>query len=100
MDKEITDLYSRSMRDNIVVHNYAYSANEDLMTSVADIKKYLGVDVAFIRIHCNGPVRRNNGRPVTITGKLKDRNREDAILRAQRQKKADEVKVPLFIKAQ
>ena len=101
MDKEITDLRSRSMRDNIVVHDYVYSANEDLMTSVpADIKKYLGVDVEFIRIHRNGPVRRNNGRPVTITGKLKDRNKKDAILRAQRQKKADKVKVPFFITAQ
>lgn len=29
MDNEITDLRSRSMRDNILIHNFKYTPNED-----------------------------------------------------------------------
>ena len=88
------------MRDNIVIHNYAYSADEDLMTKVpADIKEHLDVDVEFVRIHRNGPPRQS-GYPVTITGRLVDRSKKDAILQTQRLKKIDKVKLPFFITAQ
>ena len=100
MDREITDLRSRSMRDNIVIHNYAYSADENLMTKVpADIKEHLDVDVEFVRIHRNGPPRQS-GYPVTITGRLVDRSKKDAILQAQRLKNLNKVKLPFFITAQ
>ena len=55
MDNEITDLRDRSMRDNILIHNFPYTPKEDLSTTIPDlIKQTLGVDVNFIRIHRNG----------------------------------------------
>ena len=76
MDREITDLRSRSMRDNIVIHNFAYLTDEYLMTKVpADIKEHLDVDVEFVRIHRYGPPRQS-GYPVTITGSLVDRSKK------------------------
>lgn len=55
MDNEITYLRSRSMRDNILIHNFKYTPNEDLAATMpALIKQTLGVNVSFVRIHRNG----------------------------------------------
>lgn len=56
IDDDITDLRSRSMKDNILIHNYPYTQQEDLATAIPNvIKQSLGVDVEFVRIHRNGP---------------------------------------------
>ena len=101
MDREITDLRGRSMRDNILIHQFDYSPNEDLSVLVpAAIKKYFDIDVQFVRIHRNGNKPYANGKPVSITGKLTDRNQKTAILQAQKAKKADKIKIPFFVTAQ
>lgn len=70
-NKEILNLKGRSMRDNILVHNFVENKGENLMLSVpAAIKQHLNVDVEFIRIHRNSQTLRKDGKPRTITGKL------------------------------
>lgn len=101
MDNEITDLRSRSMRDNILIHNFKYTPNEDLAASMpALIKQTLGVDVSFVRIHRNGVLHKKSDRPVTITAKLTDRNKKDEILNAQKSKKIARVSLPFYITPQ
>lgn len=88
MDNEITDLRSRSMRDNILIHNFKYTPYEDLAATMpALIKQTLGVDVSFVRIQRNGVHHKKSDRPVSITAKLTDRNKKDEILNAQKIKK-------------
>ena len=73
---QITDLKSRSMRDNILIHNYKEEDDENLFESIpADIKKNLGINVELVRIHRNGP-KNSNKKPRTITAKLADRQKE------------------------
>lgn len=73
MESEITDLRSRSMRENILIHNLAYTPGENLDQHVPRIlKEYSGVDVKFVRIHRNSVRGVVNSRPVSITGKLVD----------------------------
>ncbi|KAK3093349.1 hypothetical protein FSP39_014330 [Pinctada imbricata] len=101
MDREITDLRGRSMRDNILVHNFAHSPNEDLSKSVPDaIKSHLGIDAKFVRIHRNGFKRGFGGKPISITGKLEDRNQKDQILAAMKEKKSTGERLPFHITAQ
>lgn len=101
IDDDITDLRSRSMKDNILIHNYPYTQQEDLATSIPNvIKQSLGVDVEFVRIHRNGVRPQFNDKPVTITAKLKDRNKKDEILNAQRLKKIAKQRLPFFITPQ
>lgn len=101
MDNEITDLRDRSMRDNILIHNFPYTPKEDLSTTIPDlIKQTLGVDVNFIRIHRNGVRPQNSDRPVTITAKLTDRSKKDEILSAQKVKKIAKVSLPFYITPQ
>ncbi|KAK3084817.1 hypothetical protein FSP39_019522 [Pinctada imbricata] len=101
MDKEIISLKSRSMRDNVLVHNFPYAPNEDLMTAVPiAIKEQLGIDVEFVRIHRNGMRRGSDSRPVSITEKLQNRSAKDAILKAQKAKKALGTRLPFHITAQ
>lgn len=70
MDDDITDLRSRLMKDNVLIHNYPYT-QEDLATAIPNvIKQSLGVDVEFFRIHRNGVRPQFNEKPVTITAKL------------------------------
>lgn len=101
MDDDITDLRSRSMKDNILIHNYPYTQQEDLATTMPNvIKQSLGVDVEFVRIHRNGVRPQFNNKPVTITAKLLDRNKKDEILNAQRLKKIAKQRLPFFITPQ
>ena len=55
VDSEITDLRSRSMRDNILIHNPEYIPGERLEQLVPQLlKEQLNVnDVRFVRIHRN-----------------------------------------------
>lgn len=47
MDDDITDLRSRLMKDNVLIHNYPYT-QEDLATAIPNvIKQSLGVNVEF-----------------------------------------------------
>ena len=85
MSDEIIDLKSRSMRDNILIHNYVYTPNENLAVSMpVTIKENLGVDVEFVRIHRNGMQPHHGGRPISITAKLADRDKKQEILSAQK----------------
>lgn len=55
MYNEITDFQLRSMRDNILIHNFKYTPNEDLdATMPALITQTLGVDISFVSVHRNG----------------------------------------------
>ena len=101
MDAEITDLRARSMRDNILIHNFQYTPNENLAATMPGIiKQTLGVDVDFIRIHRNGVHPQSSKRPITITAKLKDPNKKDEILKAQKAKKIARVSLPFYITPQ
>ncbi|XP_061195102.1 uncharacterized protein LOC133203309 [Saccostrea echinata] len=102
MEHEVTDLRSRSMRDNILIHNYPYEPNEDLPTSMpVTFKELLGVDVSFVRIHRNGArPQYNSDRPVSITAKLTDRSKINTILNAQKLKKIAKQPLPFFITTQ
>ncbi|XP_062582155.1 protein IMPACT homolog [Saccostrea cucullata] len=102
IENDVTDLRSRSMRDNILIHNYPFEPNENLTTSMpATFKELLGVDVSFVRIHRNG-VRPeyNSDRPVSITAKLTDRSKINTILNAQKLKKIAKQPLPFFITTQ
>ncbi|XP_061188024.1 uncharacterized protein LOC133196101 [Saccostrea echinata] len=102
MEHEVTDLRSRSMRDNILIHNYPYEPNEDLPTSMpVTFKELLRVDVSFVRIHRNGArPQYNSDRPVSITAKLTDRSKINTILNAQKLKKIAKQPLPFFITTQ
>ncbi|XP_062616373.1 uncharacterized protein LOC134278072 [Saccostrea cucullata] len=101
MESEITDLRSRSMRDNIMIHNLAYASDEKLDQQVPNmLKEYLGVEVKFVRIDRNSVRGTINSRPVSITGKLVDGRKKDELLRAQKQKKAENVELPFYITAE
>ncbi|XP_062566342.1 uncharacterized protein MCAP_0864-like [Saccostrea cucullata] len=95
MESEITDMRSRSMRDNIMIHNLAYASDEKLDQQVPNmLKEYLGVEVKFVRIHRNSVRGTINSRPVSITGKLVDGRKKDELLRAQKQKRAEKEDLP------
>lgn len=60
MYNEITDLRLRSMRGNILIHNFKYTPNEDLAAIMpALIKQTLGVDISFVSVHRNGVHHKN-----------------------------------------
>ena len=100
-EKELNDLRSRSMKDNILIHNFDYTPDENLSNSIPKlIQDVLGVQVSFVRIHRNSVRGTYNSRPVTITAKLTDRNKKDEILKAQKTKKLQKVRLPFFITAQ
>ena len=46
IEDEITDICSRFLKDNILIHNYAFTQDDDLAVSMPHIiKSLLGVDV-------------------------------------------------------
>ena len=101
MDNDITDLRTRSMRDNILIHNFPYTQDENLSVTMPEtIKRTLGVDVEFVIIHRNGIRGVHNGKPVTITAKLADRAKKEEILNAQKAKKIARQRLPFFITPQ
>ena len=101
MDDDITDLRSRSMRDNILIHNYPYTSGENLDHDMPKvIKETLGIDVQFVRIHRNGIRPQQNCRPVIITAKLVDGKKKEDILNAQKLKKIEKKTLPFFITPQ
>lgn len=101
LDDGITDLRNRSMRDNILIHNYPHTPNENLAVTMPKVfRETLGIDVDFIRIHRNGVRAQHNGKPVSITAKLSDRSKKDEILNAQKTKKIEKQKLPFFISPQ
>ncbi|KAK3096109.1 hypothetical protein FSP39_023344 [Pinctada imbricata] len=101
ISKDVVHMRSRSMRDNILIHGFAQFPGEDLYRCVPEaIKKNLGVDnVRFAVIHRNGKLL-PNGKPVSITGKLMDRNKKFDILKAQAMKKREKKLIPFYITAQ
>ena len=57
VENEVTDIRDRPMRNNVLIHNFLYTPNEDLTRTLPVIfKQSLGVDVEFVRIHRNGPL--------------------------------------------
>lgn len=83
-DREIIDLKSRSMRDNILIHRFKESPNQNLMLDIPSaIKKVYGEDLKFVRIHRIGPPRRGPV-PRTIVGKLEHYDKKEEILQIQR----------------
>lgn len=101
VQSEVTDLRARSMRDNILIHNFPYKQGENLMQIIPEtIKDTLGVDVQFVRIHRNSVKGVVNSKPVSITGKLVDRKMKDELLQAQKSKKMAKVTLPFFITTQ
>ncbi|XP_022335963.2 uncharacterized protein LOC111132447 [Crassostrea virginica] len=101
MDSEITDLRSRSMRDNILIPNLENVPGERLEQLVPQLlRDHLNVnDVRFVRIHRNSVRGRINSNPVTITGKLVDPGKKNQILQAKKAKKQG-ARLPFFITAQ
>lgn len=101
VQSEVTDLRARSMRDNILIHNFPYKQGENLMQIIPEtINDTLGVDVQFVRIHRNSVKGVVNSKPVSITGKLVDRKMKDELLQAQKSKKMAKVTLPFFITTQ
>ncbi|XP_048779381.2 uncharacterized protein LOC125682836 [Ostrea edulis] len=100
-DKELNELRSRSMRDNILIHNFEYTPGELLSDAIPKlIKESLGVQVSFVRIHRNSAKGTYNSRPVTITAKLVDRSKKDEILKAQKARKLEKIRLPFYITSQ
>ncbi|KAJ8301220.1 hypothetical protein KUTeg_020207 [Tegillarca granosa] len=91
-EREIVELKSRSMRDNILIHNLAEEDGENLKERV----KRLGLEVDFVRIHRNAPHKNPNGKPRSITGKLVDLQQKEVILTTQRQKLNTKVQLPFY----
>lgn len=100
-ENEINNLKGRSMRDNLLIHHFRESPEENLSVTVPRaIKEHLGVDVEFIRIHRNSPRPNINGKPRSITGKLKDFAKKDAILKEQKRIKDQNKELPFHITPQ
>ncbi|XP_056020445.1 uncharacterized protein LOC130054505 [Ostrea edulis] len=86
---EITDLKSRSMKQNLLIHNLPDEENENLFKKIPQlIKEYLGVETTFANIHRNGS--KNPGRPRTITGRLEKFTDKEKVLQAQKDKRNSE----------
>ena len=86
---EITDLKSRSMNQNLLIHNLPEEENENLFRRIPQlIKEHLGIDTSFVNIHRNGP--KNPNRPRTITGRLEKFTDKEKILQAQKDKRKNE----------
>lgn len=99
-DREITDLKSRSMRDNILIHRFKESSNENLMLDIPSaIKKVYGVDLKFVRIHRIGPPRRGPV-PRTIVGKLEHYDKKEEILQIQRDFRRSSKETPFHVSEQ
>ncbi|XP_062574269.1 uncharacterized protein LOC134236103 [Saccostrea cucullata] len=81
---EITDLKSRSMNQNILIHNLPEeSEEENLFEKIPHlIKQHFGVDTSFANIHRNGP--KIPGKSRIITGRLSKFTDKEKILQAQR----------------
>ncbi|XP_061172695.1 uncharacterized protein LOC133182008 [Saccostrea echinata] len=83
---EIIDLKSRSMKQNILIHNLPEEDGENLFVKIPElIKTHFKVDTSFANIHRNGP--KIQGKPRTITGRLNKFTDKDLILQAQRENK-------------
>ncbi|XP_062569405.1 uncharacterized protein LOC134231459 [Saccostrea cucullata] len=82
---EITDLKSRSMNQNILIHNLPEEENEEnLFEKIPHlIKQHFGVDTSFSNIHRNGP--KTSGKNRIITGRLSKFSDKEKILQAQRE---------------
>lgn len=99
-DREIIDLKSRSMRDNILIHRFKESSNENLMLDIPSaIKKVYGVDLKFVRIHRIGPPRRGPV-PRTIVGKLEHYDKKEEILQIQRDFRRSSKETPFHVSEQ
>ena len=86
---EITDLKSRSMNQNLLIHNLPEEENENLFRRIPQlIKEHLGIDTSFVNIHRNGP--KNPSKPRTITGRLEKFTDKEKILQAQKDKRKNE----------
>lgn len=48
IDNEITYLWSRSMRDNVLIHNFKYTSNENLAVTMPALKKHSGYMSALL----------------------------------------------------
>ncbi|XP_062601164.1 uncharacterized protein LOC134262856 [Saccostrea cucullata] len=81
---EITDLKSRSMNQNILIHNLPEEEDEENLFEKIPrlIKEHFGVDTSFANIHRNGP--KTSGKP-HITGRLSKFSDKEKILQAQRE---------------
>ena len=77
------------MRDNEPIHNFLYTPNEDLATTMpVTLKQSLLVDVEFVRIHRNGiRPQHNSNRLITIKAKLTYRKKIHVLLKAPKQQK-------------
>ena len=74
---------SRTMKDNILIHNFKEEENENLDTKVSgQIKAHINLDVEFIRIHRNGPKHPGNPKPRIVTGNRRIYNDKDLKLQA------------------
>lgn len=78
---------SKSMPDNILIHNLSFTPEENLDQPVPRIlKEYLGVEVKFVYVHRNSVRKILNSRSVSITGKSVDGRKQDELPRAQKEK--------------
>lgn len=88
-EKHITDLRTRSMHPNILIHGMEENDGEDLHKAVSDhIKTNFGIDdIQFSTIHRNG-TKQTKGKggappkPRFIVARLKDISKKDDILKA------------------
>ncbi|XP_062604926.1 myosin-J heavy chain-like [Saccostrea cucullata] len=80
---DIIDLKSRSMKQNILIHNLPEEDDEDLFVKIPElIKRHFKVQTSFANIHRNGP--KIQGKARTITGRLNKFTDKDLVLQAQR----------------
>lgn len=83
-DREIIDLKSRSMQDNLVIRRFKESTNEDpMLDAPSAIKIVYGVDLKRVRIHRIEQPRRGPV-PRTLVGKLEHYEKKEEILQIQK----------------
>ncbi|XP_062580842.1 uncharacterized protein LOC134242734 [Saccostrea cucullata] len=81
---DIIDLKSRSMKQNILIHNLPEEDDEDLFVKIQElIKTHFKEETSFANIHRNRP--KIQGKARTITGRLNKFTDKDLILQAQRE---------------
>ena len=83
-ENHISDLRTRSMGDNIIVHNLAETPGQDLEHDVNDFitKKLKLPKVKFDRIHRSGADNAQNKRPRIIVAHLSDPSRKETLMKA------------------
>ncbi|KAJ8302732.1 hypothetical protein KUTeg_019128 [Tegillarca granosa] len=99
-ESEIIELKSRSMRENVLIHNLEEQDGENLHVRINRLfMQHFNLDVKFVRIHRNSG-RPTPGKPRSITGRLVDFGQKELILKAQKVNIDNKIQLPFHVTPQ